>query len=84
MQESPVATPDKQRKIIFCFVKVFMVEVPPRKNAIPHERIKMTTVRMAVAKSVSTPLIPILAKIAVRAAKSAASKAYIYHMVLFF
>ncbi len=43
--------------------------------AMPQARIKMTTVRIAVAKSVSTPFIPILAKMAVRAAKNADSKA---------
>jgi len=36
---------------------------------------RMTTVRIAVARSVSTPLIPIFANIAVRAAKNADSKA---------
>jgi hypothetical protein len=47
----------------------------------PHARINMTTVLIAVARSVSTPLIPILAKIAVSAAKKAESNANTHHMI---
>jgi hypothetical protein len=36
---------------------------------------------MAVARSESTPLTPTLAKMAVRAAKKAESKAYIHHII---
>jgi hypothetical protein len=36
---------------------------------------------MAVARSVSTPFMPILANIAVSAANNADSKAYIHHML---
>ena len=42
--------------------------------------IKITTVLIAIAKSESTFLIPILAKMAVIAAKNADNKAYIHHM----
>jgi hypothetical protein len=44
----------------------------------------MITVLIAVAKSVSTPLIPIFAKIAVTAAKKAESNANIHHIILLF
>jgi len=49
-------------------------------NAIDQAKTKMTTVRIAVAKSVSTFLIPIFAKMAVNAAKKADNKAYIHHI----
>jgi hypothetical protein len=45
-----------------------------------HARIRITTVLIAVARSVSTPLIPTLAKMAVSEANSAESKAYITHI----
>jgi len=45
---------------------------------------RMTTVLIAVARSVSTPLMPTFAKIAVRAANKAASKAYIHHIKVHF
>lgn len=54
------------------------------KKGNPQTRIKITTVLIAVARSVSTPLIPILAKMAVSAAKKAASKAYIHHIIFHF
>ena len=73
--------PDKTRNIKLCLVKVLIVLVPPRKNAIDQAKIKMTTVRIAVARSVSTFLIPIFAKIAVNAAKKAENKAYIHHII---
>ncbi len=60
---------------MFCLVRVWIVKAPPLKKAMPHARIKITTVLIAVAKSVSTPLIPTFAKMAVRAAKKAESKA---------
>ncbi len=49
--------------------------IPPLANAIIHANIKTTTVLMAVAKSVSTFFMPILAKIAVNAANKADNKA---------
>jgi hypothetical protein len=63
---------------------VFIVEVPPLKKAIAHAINKMTTVLIAVARSVSIPLIPIFAKIAVSAAKSAESNANSHHIILLF
>jgi Cu/Ag efflux pump CusA len=44
----------------------------------------MTTVLIAVARSVSIFFIPILAKMAVNAAKNADNKAYIHHMLYSF
>ena len=75
IHERPVATPDKHRNKIFCFVSSCMVEAPPLTKAIAHAITNITTVLIAVARSVSTPLIPTFAKIAVRAAKNAASNA---------
>ncbi len=57
-----------------------MVLAPPLKIAIPQAKSSITTVRIAVARSVSTPLMPIFANIAVNAAKNADSKAYIHHI----
>ena len=42
---------------------------------------RITTVRIAVARSVLTPLMPIFAKMAVSAAKKADSNAYTHHIV---
>lgn len=67
-------------KIRLYLDKVPIDDVPPLKNAIPHAINKMTTVLMAVARSVFTPLIPTFAKIAVKAAKNAESNAYIHHI----
>ena len=61
-----------------------IVAVPPLKNAIPHARTRITTVLIAVARSVSTPRIPTFANIAVKAAKSADSKAKIHHIIDYF
>jgi hypothetical protein len=47
----------------------------PWNKTIPQAKIKITIVLMAVAKLESTFLMPILAKIAVRAAKNADSNA---------
>jgi hypothetical protein len=58
-----------------------MDPIPPFTKAIVQARMRMTTVRMAVARSESTPLTPTLAKMAVRAAKKAESKAYILHII---
>jgi hypothetical protein len=53
-----------------------MIEfVPPLKNAIAQASSKITTVLTAVAKSVSTSLIPIFARMAVSAANNADNKA---------
>ncbi len=57
-----------------------MVEVPPRKNAMLHARITTTIVLIAVARSVSTPLIPTFAKMAVSDANKAENKAYTIHI----
>src|ERR1700694_3666494 len=72
--------PDRQRNRRFCFDRLPMVAVPPLKKAIAQAMTRITTVRMAVARSVSTPLMPTLAKMAVSAAKNAESKAYIHHI----
>ncbi|MNS31167.1 hypothetical protein D3C72_632140 [compost metagenome] len=53
----------------------------PLKSAIPQAKNKITTVLIAVAKSLSIFLIPILAKMAVKAAKNADNKAYTHHMM---
>ena len=45
------------------------------RKTMPHAIMRTTTVRMAVAKLEFTPLIPIFAKIEVRAAKMADNKA---------
>jgi hypothetical protein len=42
---------------------------------------RITTVRIAVARSESTPLIPTFAKTAVSAANNAESNAYIHHII---
>jgi hypothetical protein len=49
-----------------------------------HARIKIITVLIAVAKSVSTPLIPTFANMAVSAAKKADSKAYTHYIKYIF
>src|ERR1035437_3112538 len=72
--------PERTRKSKLCLVNKPIVFVPPLKNAIDQANTKMTTVRIAVAKSVSTFLIPILAKMAVNAAKKADNNAYIHHI----
>lgn len=53
------------------------------RKTIPHAIMRMTTVRMAVAKLEFTPSIPILAKIEVRAAKMADNREKMNHMILF-
>jgi len=50
----------------------------------PHASTRIITVRIAVARFESIPLIPIVAKIAVAAAKKADNSAYIYHILLKF
>jgi hypothetical protein len=45
-----------------------------------HANIRIITVLMAVARSESTPLMPILAKTATREAKTADNNAYIHHI----
>jgi hypothetical protein len=77
-----VAIPDKHRNKMFCLERVWMVATPPLAKAIAHAMTRMTTVLIAVARSVSTPFIPTFANMAVRAAKKAENKAYIHHMIL--
>ena len=61
-----------------------MVAAPPLKNAMPQAINRITTVLIAVAKSVSTPLMPTFAKMAVSDANKAESKAYIHHIISYF
>jgi len=67
-----------------CLVNVFIFidDKLPLQYAIVQARISMTTVLTAVARSESTFFIPILAKIAVKAANNADSKAYIHHILI--
>ncbi len=66
--------PDKQRKILFCRDEVVMPETPPRKMAMLLASINITTVLIAVARSVSTPFISTFAKMAVSTANNAEVK----------
>ena len=52
------------------------------KKTIPHVSSNIIVVRIAVARFEGMSLTPILAKMAVRAAKSAERIAYIFHMML--
>ncbi len=54
----------------------------PLNKTILQATISITTVLMAVATLVSTPFMPTLAKMAVRAAKKADKSAYIHHMFI--
>lgn len=70
-----MARPERIRKVQFCLVRL---EIPCwsfLNNTIAHAKSKMMTVLIAVARLESIPLIPNLAKTAVRAAKKADSKA---------
>lgn len=64
-----------------CGVILFTSPICPDMSTMPHVRSRIMVVRMAVARFESTSLTPIFAKIAVKAANSADSSAYIFHMV---
>ncbi len=59
------------KKMIFCFDKEVIPFCSPLAKTIPQATIKMMIVRMAVAKFELTPVMPILAKIAVNEANKA-------------
>jgi hypothetical protein len=80
-RDKPVAIPDIIKKMIFCLDKMAMPFVSPLAKTIPQATIKIIMVRMAVAKFELTPVIPILAKMAVSEANKAESKAYIHHII---
>ena len=70
-----MAIPESTRnKSEYCYIDEICLW-PPWKKTIPQANSKMTTVLIAVAKFELTSLMPTLAKIAVRAAKNAESKA---------
>lgn len=71
----PVAIPDKTRKSIPCLEIKAISFVSPLKKVIPQVNIKMTTVRIAVARSELIFFNPIFAKIVVKAAKIADNNA---------
>lgn len=78
-----MASPDRIRK---SQLRLLMAMMPPCvlvMNTMAHAMTRTTMVRMAVAKLEFTPSIPILARIDVKAAKTAESNAKINHMICF-
>jgi len=74
----PVAIPERIKKI-HAFLSIFVICVVVFwKKTIPQVKRSITEVLMAVAKLLSTFLMPIFAKIETRAAKTADKKAAIY------
>lgn len=76
-----MATHERQRKIKLCLDNLLIVPAPSLNISIARASTNITTVRIAVAKSVSTHWIPIFAKMAVRSAKKAESQAYIHQII---
>lgn len=67
--------PDRIKNTQVVRFRVYIFFMVPCAITIPHAKIRITTVLMAVAKFESTPAIPIFAKIEVAAANKAESAA---------
>ena len=79
-QESPVAMAERNRKSREWELMLRRLRAVPLARTMPQVRSRMKRTRTAVARLASMSRTPVLEKMAVRAAKKAASRAETFHM----